>query len=87
MADNIRELLRETLSALEHFDGPALERLLQRAEQMSALDADVDRISLASAKTEYHALYELLAATDRNLKMLRRLRGDRVIDGRAEWVL
>jgi hypothetical protein len=81
---DVAPLLAETIAALEHFDNDALGKLLRRAEQMS--DTVLNPADLAAALPQQQALGELLAATGRNLRMLRRLRGEQNDEERMQWV-
>jgi|GEM_PF-7037652 len=81
---DVAALLGETTLALENFDAPALERLLERAQRLSETPADAKE--LAAALPQRQVLRQLLAATDRNLKMLRRLRGENIPEEKMPWV-
>ena len=83
--EGVADLLEATLTALEDFDATALQALLTRAEEFTA--GNVSAAELESSRPQHRALGELLAATERNLKMLRRLRGEELPGERAPWVL
>lgn len=76
--NDLAKLIDDTVLALEHMDADALEKLAATAESLpiDACDAShVQPSSLQRAVSSNRVLKELLSATDRNLELLRRLRG------------
>jgi hypothetical protein len=84
-------LLAQTRAALAHLRADELEALALRAEQMlestaSATAASDSTLFLTSPiHRERRLLADLLAATDQNLRILRRLHGGPAAEGNSRW--
>ncbi len=78
-AMSLKELIEQTMVALEQMDADALETLVAMAQSMreeAAAQPHAPRWESArEASAANDVLKQLLAATDRNLALLRRLRG------------
>ncbi|MHB1699686.1 MAG: hypothetical protein ACYCSN_06035 [Acidobacteriaceae bacterium] len=76
---SLKELIEQTMVALEQMDADALETLVATAQSMREEAAAQPHATLWETAHEATAandvLKQLLAATDRNLALLRRLRG------------
>ncbi len=75
----LKQLIEQTMQALEQMDADALEKLVATAESMreeAVAQPHATRWETAQeAGAASDVLQQLLAATDRNLALLRRLRG------------
>ena len=79
----LSDALQQTTAALSHLDTAALERLLARLDAVQAGTLELEREPVEAIRASHQLLGSVLAATQKNMKVLERLR-ERKATGR--WV-